>query len=444
MAAITLSGFNGIDFGSILEAVMAYESLPLKALQDEQKKIQNKDSAFVSLAGMISALQTPLASLTGTTAFSNVSANSTDTSLVTVSAGEGASAAQHEISISQLAKGQVTKSTSGFDASTDVAATGGSISFTIDGETSAAITISSATTLADLAAQINAQGSGVVASVVNDGTNNKLVIASRETGEENGFTINNSLTNSSGAAVAFAAGQSATSGNAQNAQDALFTVDGIDIASASNTVNDAIAGVTLTLHKAGDLSVNVSADFTPLKDNLKSLVAQYNKLRQFNTQQTKGALGGDPVLREVMNDIKKVLLTANSNGGRYQYLSEIGLELTSTGEMKLDETKLNTAINSYSGDLQKLFQAGVGTDGALETLTSTLKSLDGSTGLIKTTRNNIDTTLDKYDARIEHQEQMLEIRRKALQKMYAAADEAISRMNQATSSITNMNRSLSA
>src|SRR4026207_647810 len=74
MAAITLSGFNGIDFNSILNAVMEYESRPLKAIQAEQTKIQNKDSAFVSLAGMITALQTQVTSLMSTTAFSKVAA----------------------------------------------------------------------------------------------------------------------------------------------------------------------------------------------------------------------------------------------------------------------------------------------------------------------------------------------------------------------------------
>jgi flagellar hook-associated protein 2 len=442
MSAITFSGMNGIDFSSILEAVMQYESLPLKGLQDEQKKVQSKDSAFVSLAGIISALQTPVSSLASLSAFSNVSATSSDTSVATVSTGEGASVGQYQISVDHLAKNQVTKSTNGYAASTAIAANGGSISFTIDGTTTEAINITSDTTLADLAQQINEQGSGVMASVVNDGTNYKLVLTGRETGEANGFTVNDNLTNSSGAAVAFAVGQSPTSGNAQDAVDALLTVNGISIESASNTLAESIPGVTLTLLKAGDFSVSVSSDTSSLKNDIKSIVTQYNKLRQFATQQTKGALGGDPVLREVLNDLKKVLLTPNSNGGRYQYLSEIGLELTSTGELQLDESKLDTAIGSYSSDLQKLFQGASGADGVFDTLKSTLASLDGTAGLLKTTRDNIVTTLDKYADRIEHQQSMLEIRRKALQKMYAAADEAISRLNQLTSQIANLNRTL--
>src|SRR5207237_5990420 len=143
--------------------------------------------------------------------------------------------------------------------STDVAATGGSLSFTINGTTTQPITITSGTTLSDLKQQINNQNSGVIASVVNDGTNYKLIVSSRDTGETNGFTVNNNLTNSSGAAVAFATGQSATSGNAQNSQNAKLNVNGIDIQSASNKVADAIPGATMTLSKEGAVSVDVTS-----------------------------------------------------------------------------------------------------------------------------------------------------------------------------------------
>lgn len=430
---------NGIDFSTILDAVMQAESIPLKSMQSDQAKIQSKDSAFVSLAGIISALKTPVTSLTGSSAFLSMNATSSNTSVATVTASEAAATGTYNVSVSQLARGQVTKSTSGFAASTDVAANGGSISFTINGETTEAIDITADTTLAGLAQKINDQNSGVRASVINDGTNNKLVISSRETGETHGFTVNNSLTNSSGTAVTFAAGQNATTGNAQNAQNALLTVDGIDIESDSNTIQNAITGVSVTLLTEGDVQVSASRNFSTIKDNLKAIVTNYNKIREFYGQQAKGVLGGDPLMREVVNDLKTALMAKNGNGGRFQYLSEVGLELTSTGELKLDEAKFDAAVNSYSGDVQKLFQGTATVDGALEGFNATLKALDGDTGLIKTTRNSIKTTLTKYADRIEHQEEMLEVRRLALQQMYAAADQAIARLNQMTSAISNLN-----
>jgi flagellar hook-associated protein 2 len=441
MAAITLSGVNGIDFNSILNAVMQSESQPLQALQDQQQQIENKDSAYVSLGGIVSAMESPVTNLTNPTAFTNVSANSSDTSIATVSLGDGGIPGQYQVSISQLAKNQVTKSTNGYAATTGTAADGGSISFTINGSTTTAINVTSATSLDDLRNQINAQNSGVVASIVNDGTNNKLVISSRATGTTSGFTINNSLTNSTGAAVAFAAGQNATTGNAQNAQDALLTVNGISIDSASNTVTNAVPGVTMSLLKAGDMSVNVAQDFSAITNGLNAIVTQYNSLRKFYSQQTKGTLGTDSVMREVVNDIKTVLLNANSNGGRYQYLSEIGLEFTSSGDLQLDQTKLNTALNSYPGDLQKLLQGTNGTGGVLNSLNSVLSALDATAGVIKTTRDSIATTLTNYTNRIDEQQLRLEVRRQELIQQYTAADQAISQLKQQGGSFANFSAS---
>jgi flagellar hook-associated protein 2 len=441
-SGITLSGFNGIDFSKILDAVMQYESLPLLAMQDDQKKVQNKDSAFVSLDGILSALQTPVSSLADSGGFSNVAATSSDPTTATVLAGSSAPVGEYSVSITQLAKAQVTKSASGYSAITDIAATGGTISFTINGTTTEDIAVTADTSLQDLADLINKQGSGVRASLVNDGTNFKLVLTSRQTGVTNGFTVNNNLTNSGGTAVAFEAGQSPTSGNAQNGQNALLNVNGIDIESALNKVTDAVPGATITLLKAGSVSINVTTDLSSIKDKLKEIVNQYNKLRQFNSQQVKGALGNDPVLREVLNDIKTVLLAANSNSGQYKYLAEIGLELTSSGDLKLDESKLDAALATNAADVQKLFEGESGADGVFDTLTTTLKNLDGTAGLIKTTRDSIRTTLDKFEDRIENQQRLLEIRRQALMKLYAAADEAISRLNQMSSSLSNLQRSL--
>jgi flagellar hook-associated protein 2 len=438
MAGITFSGFNGIDFNTVINSVMQAESQPLLDLQSQQKSMQDKDSAYVSMNAILARLQTPATSLTSATAFSNVGATSTDTTIGTVSLGDGGISGQYDLVVDHLAKGQVTSSTNGYTATSDTAATGGTISFTIAGSTTAAITISAATTLAELREQINDQDSGVVASIINDGTNYKLVISSRETGATNGFTINNNLTNSSGTVVGFAVGQNATTGNAQDAINAAFTLNGLSISSASNTVTNAVPGVTVNLLKAGSMSVKVSKDFTAIKNDLKTLISEYNKLRQFAAQQSKGALGNDSVLRQALNDVKSVLLTSNANGGRYHYMSEIGVEVTQTGDLKLDETKLNTAIDSYSTDLQKLLQGTDTVSGVLDNMKDTLANLDGTAGLIKTTRSSIDTSLKSMRSRIDSQQLRLDVRRRELIRMYSEADRAMSQLKAMSGSLANL------
>jgi flagellar hook-associated protein 2 len=440
MAELSFSGFNGIDFTQIMNAVMLQERQPLDELQRQQSLLQQKDSALSAMANLIGALQTPIASLTSATSFTNVAANSSDTTVATVSMGSGGIPGDYEIVVDHLAKGQVTSSTNGFSAVNTAVADGGSISFTINGETTEAISITGQTTLSGLKDAINNQGSGVVASIVNDGTNYKLLIASRATGSTNGFTVNSSLSNSAGATVTFAAGQSASSGNVQDAMDSAFTVNGLPITSASNSVSEAIAGLTVTLKGAGSASISVASDYAPLKDNIKKFATEYNKLRAFFNSQTatRGPLATDSVLRGALNDIKSVLLGRNDNDGRYHYLSEIGLEFLSNGEIKIDETKLNAAVDGFPGDVAKLFQGTGAIDGTLEDLKETLGNLDGSAGLIKSTRSSIDTTIKNYRDRIASQELRLEIKRQELIKVYTAADQAMQRLNAATSSLNNL------
>ncbi len=442
MAGITFSGFNGFDFNQIIDATIQAESVPLQNLQKQQSTIQARNSALGSLNDLVTKLEDPVTTLGSDSIFSNVTATPSDATVVTASVGSGATTGQYAITVTQLAKAQVTASTNGYSTKDATAADGGSISFTIGSTTTQAISISSATSLTSLKDAINNQNSGVIASIVHDGTNYKLVISSRDTGSSNSFTINNSLTNSGGTAVAFAAGQSPTSGNSQNAQDAKLKLNGVDITSSSNTLTEAIPGISVQLVKEGSSTIDVTADFGALKETIQTLITQYNKLHDFANAQRKldsitgqpMPLGNDTVIRQLMSDIRNVLLGSNSNGGRYHYLAEIGIELTQTGELKLDSTKYDAAVTSFASDVQQLFQ-GTTSNGVFDDLKTKLNNLDGSTGLIKTARDNIDRTLKGLRDQIAAQQLRLQLRQEELKKEYAAADEAMSKLNSMTSQL---------
>jgi flagellar hook-associated protein 2 len=276
-----------------------------------------------------------------------------------------------------------------------------------------------------------------VASVVNDGTNYKLLISSRQTGAANGFTINNNLTNSTGAAVAFAAGQNATTGNSQNAQDGQFTVNGFPITSSSNTITSAVPGVTLNLLKTGQATVGVPTDYSSLKSSIQTFISQYNSFRSFYDSQQKDVLQGDPVLRESLGDLRNVLLTPNSNSGVYKYLAEVGISLTSSGTLQFDESTFDQAVSTNPADLQKLL-AGDGTNqGVFQALEGALTNLDGSTGMIKTTRDGIANMLNSYSSKITDMQARLDQERQTLMQVYTAADQAISALNAQSGSFQN-------
>ncbi len=427
--AINLSGLNGIDFNSIIDVIMKQESLPLTSMQSQQKAIQDKDSALTQLGSQVDDFKTIVNDLVSSTAFSKVAAASSDTTILTASAGSDAIAGHYEVVVDHLAKAQMTTSTMGFSEKTDVVANGGSISFTTGSETTAAITITGNTTLTELKDLVNAQESDVRASIVNTGTSYKMVLSSRSTGADAAFTINNSLTNSGGTAIAF------SGTNTQDAIDSSFTVNGLTVQSASNTVSDAIPGISFTMVKGGSAAIDVTASYDELKSSVRTLVADYNKLRAFYTRQSTGALAHDSVMRQAIRDIRSAFQESNSNGGAFHYLSEVGIELTSAGDMKFVESSFNSAIADHPADLAKLFH-GTNSDGVFNTMKTRLENLDSTAGLIKTTRDTIGQTLNRFRDRISGQQARLDQRRADLKKMYQAADQAMSQLSQTSASLT--------
>ncbi len=438
---INFSGFNGFDFNQIIDVTIQAESAPLAALQQKESSLRTKDSALGTFGTEVADLLDPVGDLVLGESFNALEAASTDSDVATVTLGDDAIAGTYELNITQLAKAQVTASTNGYTDPTDTAADGGNISFTIGATTTTAITISAATSLTELKVLINDQNSGVVASVVNDGTNNKLVISSRSSGAVNGFTINNSLTNSVDAVVAFAAGQSPSSGNSQDSQDSAFTVNGLSITGTSNTVTDAVPGTSVTLVKAGTASINVTADYDALIEQVKTFITEYNALREFFSKQTRidsitgqpGALSNDSILRQALSDVKNTILTSNGNDGLYSYLTEVGVEFEQDGTLTLDEERFNTVIDTTVADVQKLFQGDGTVAGVFNDLKSALEGIDNTAGLIKQSRDSLDTSLKKIRDQIIAQQLRLDLRRVELQKMFTAADLAMSRERPGTS-----------
>jgi len=261
---VTLSGFNGIDFNQLLDAVMAQERAPLTRLETQKSTLETQNTALGTLAGKLSAVQTAVDALRDTKSLSLLTASSSDTG-VGVSTTSGTTAGTYSVIVTELAKAQVVTSSSTYSAATDVVATGGGITFTPTTGAPVTISLTGSTTLQGLADKINASTTApVTASVVQSAPGSyQLMLTARNTGLANKFTVTKTLTG--GAGVTF------TDANANNiygdddaedtqvALDASFKVNNLQVTSSSNTVSDVIPGVTLTLKKK-DPALTVTVD----------------------------------------------------------------------------------------------------------------------------------------------------------------------------------------
>jgi flagellar hook-associated protein 2 len=225
--------------------------------------------------------------------------------------------------------------------------------------------------LSTIVNRINAAGAGVTASY--DTVNDRFVLQNRQTGS---VTIGLSDTGNllAGLGVANPAAQSLGS-NAEYSLDGGVTTR----YSASNTITDAVAGVTLTLTgaSADPVSFTVAPDIDSAVDAIKKFVEQYNSTASFirekmsyNADTKKaGVLLSDSGVRGLDRALRSFITRDAVNvDGAFKRLSDVGItfgaigsELGSTNTLKVDETKLRAALDKNAPAVFQMFGASTTT-----------------------------------------------------------------------------------
>lgn len=390
MASIVSStGASGLPIDSLVTAQMQVEQQPLTDIQTKISSYNTKLSAYSTLKSGLSTFQTAVDKLATAAKFNAQSVTASDSTSISATADGTAVNGSYNVTVTQLATSQKLASAA-YSSTTDIVGTGKlTISFgtytAADGSDPASFTAnsdksdividitSSNNTLAGIRDAINAKNASVTASIVNDGTGNRLVITSKDTGEVNGLKISvadddGNNTDSSGLS-ALAYDPLATSNSMTQlveAKNALLTVDGLSISKSSNTVSDVIQGVTLTLKGVTSTSnsLSVGTDTTTIQSSVQSFVDAYNALNTSMRNLTKfvsagsssnGVLLGDSTVRNMMVKLKSMLSASSPTATTYKTLSDIGVSMGSDGSLSLDSTKLQKAITNNVSDVAKLF-----------------------------------------------------------------------------------------
>lgn len=446
MSAVTFSGANGIDFGLILNAVMAQERLPLDNLESQKTVLKTQSTAFATLATKLGALESAAAALTADSAFGARSVSTTDATVVAASADSGAVPGTYDIKVTELARAQVTASSSRHaDTDTTAVATGGSL--TIGDKT---VTLTESVTLRGLADAINGTDDiGVSATIVRSPTGYQLVLTGKDTGAASAFTVTNGLT---GSTVTFTdtdsdgvSGDSAAD-NAMQATDASLTVNNVEVTSATNTVTDAIPGTTLTLLRQQPdtaVTVSVTEDAGSTEDLAQAFVDAYNNLVTFSLQQNgTSGIARDPLFRGLRNELRSVLSAAYTSGGSLDYLGQAGIEFDRTGKLTINTTLFQETLSSSPTALRDLFMGDGENEGVFSTMTATIERYTDTGALLSSMRDRLDDQIAAMDDRLAAMEERLANRRATLQREYTAADMLIGQLNSQAGSLSSLSNSL--
>lgn len=447
MASISSPGLgSGLDINGIITKLMQVESLPLNALATKEASYQAKLSAFGSLKGALSSLQTAAQTLKNTSTFTGMSASVSDSTVFTATANSTASANTYDITVSKLAKAHSIRTNNLTDFATGATFEAGTLSIQIGSGTATNITLTAGKTLAEIATAINAASTGATAMVINDGTYDRLVLTSGTTGASGAITFTATTTddvNTTTRALTNLVGANLTT--VQAAQNAELTVGGVAITRSSNTITDAIAGVTLNLLKA-DITTPPAAKLTVAKNTgtvtsaVNAFVKAYNdaisgikQLTAYDAANKKASvLTGDSTARSIQSQLSN-LVSASVSGiaGGISRLSDIGITMQKDGTLATDSSKLSAALADTTKDVASLFtQTSSGNEGIAVRFNTILEGIVGSSGLIAGRTDGINASIKDLGKRAD----ALNVRLTAIERRYraqfTALDTLVASMNQ--------------
>ncbi len=472
-----LGGGSGIDTKALAQNLVDAEKAPQKALLDAAlQKTQAKISGYGTVMSSLSTFKAAFAALQDQSSVNAVTVQSNAGGYFDIATDSSAAVGTHQISIEKIARAQSSLST-GFAAS-GTSVNGGhqiDISFSVGGADQSVTVAAGADTPAGIAAAINAADKGITAKVVNTGDGSgapyKIVLTAAATGTASVFSGFTATDHSNSDADTNSIASLAFSTTLQAATDAKLTVDGIALTRGSNTISDAITGMTLNLlaptpPETTDASKNIAAtvqlarDTTGITANIQTLVAAFNSLK--STLKTvsdpaskvanEGAtLVNDSLVRQIQNQITKMVTGSSStpgtasNGSSATSLHDLGVSIQLDGTLALDNTKLSNTLNNNFAGVVTMLTANTNNTNSYSTkarglagdAVKTLTALMSSTGPILSASSHAASQVTKYT----QQEKDLDTRMLAVLARYTqqftAMDTLVGQINSLKTSLKN-------
>ncbi|MBS64210.1 flagellar filament capping protein FliD [Salinisphaera sp.] len=454
---------SGLDLSSLLDGLRSSEQQRLVPLQRQASSYNTKLSAYGTLQSSLANFQTAAEALGKASLYEGVK-TTTDSDAFKAVANEKADPGSYSIEVQQLARSQslVSAGQAGVD---DKIGSGGKITLSLGdgaGNVSETVDIDLAdadSSLSGIRDAINAADIGVNASIVNDGSGTpyRLVLSSNTTGTASQISVSVAENNGDGSTpLGDLLNYDSTAGSgAMNqtvaARDAKLSVNGIEIVSQTNRVEEAIEGVTLTLSKTTSepQSLTATRDTDSVKAALDRFVKAYNsvntlsdKLTAFDSEkEISGVLLGDSTARTAETRVRGALNTAIS-GGAFSSLAEIGVSLQRDGTMKIDDEKLDKALANNLADVGQLLAGKDESGGLSKVLVSTLDAVAGEQGLLQSASNGMKTRIDNLTESMEREQESIDSTIARYQKQFVQLDSIMASINSTSNYLTQQFASL--
>lgn len=474
---------SGLDANSIVTQLMAVERRPLQQLQRSASSVQTQISVYGNVKSRLDTLQTALDKVKLASNWSPTTVDNAGSTSVAATVSGSPATGDVTVAVSRLAQTQSVASST-FDSPSATLGTGslkiqlgqwsaGFAAFTPradDAFIEVNITDSTASSLEKVRDAINAKVAAakaaklatptlpdvpdVSASVVTDISGSRLVLQSNATGEANGFQVTQGSVAPSEPAkfskLYFQSPNPPAAGQiARAAANLAATVNGVPISLASNTISNAVQGLSIEAKAVTttEQKLTVARDTEALKKNVNEFITAYNDLVTYTSQQTAynattkqgGPLQGDRTAITLLAQLRQMATAATTasiafsgSAGKPSRLSDIGITLQRDGTLKADTAKLDKAMVDLP-EVTKLFTqvdtANTSNQGVAQNLATLVRALTGVDGSIASRQTGLSASLTRNQAdqtRINERLSQVEAR---LRAQYTALDKRMAGLN---------------
>ena len=343
----------GFDTKKIVEALVNAERAPAEArLNSKIAESEAKISGLGQAVSILNVVKDAAQRLNDAKDFKTFAVSNSQTNAFGASATTSARAGSNNITVSQIAQEQRSVSNAFASATDAFSADPVTLSLTVGNGAATEIAVADASLQGTVTA-INEANLGVTAELVDtgvDGDRYRIQLIG-ETGASKAFSLT-----SSDEAITFA--------SVQTASDAQLNVNGVDFTRSTNVIDDVLTGVSLTLNTVTDGAANltISQDNNEARANIVDFVTIYNEaqrqLKELSNSSLDGALAGDSIFRSLTSSLRNIVLgTSSSASGSIANLSDMGISVARSGELVVDDGKLDSALANNYADVVQMFTA---------------------------------------------------------------------------------------
>ncbi len=431
-----LPGVNVQGLQGVLQAEEALVAAPLTQYQQDQTTYSNQAQAYSAIQGALTTVASDAQTLSTSSGFAQTAAPVTSNNQVVTATGTGGPYGDYALVVGALATPGSVYSAPQASATTSLGWSG-QLTVTVNVGIPPAtvpivvnVPVASGDSLNTIAANLQS----AAASTLPSGTALSAAVLPSSSNGQSGDSLVVSVNGGLTPASITSSGSVPNLGwtQASTYQPSSYSIDGVQNQSSSNTIQNALPGVTLNLQGTGSATLSIASQPSATATQVNQLVTDVqNAITTIQKYTGQGqVLAGDPAMTTLPNQLESVLQSVvTGQPAGYQSLSDLGLQVSYSTQngasITFDQAAFTNALTTNPQAAQNLFTtAGTGLASQMQSLLN--QYTQPATGILASDLGSVQQNEQQLASQEGALQQMVTQQQTTLQNQFMANLQQIS------------------